>query len=574
MSNAQIKTLKIGLASCGIAAGGEPVYEKLCAQANGIPVVKVGCLGHCYAEPLVEAVLTDGSSVFYGNVPATDEAVANIIALGEKGRFEVPAERKAKELVKVLALAGRIDPTDFSDYTANGGYEGLKKALTMKPQEVVEEVKLSGLRGRGGGGFPTGMKWSFLAAKESDNKVLVCNADEGDPGAFMDRSLMESCPHQVLEGMLIAAHATNAAKIVIYCRAEYPMAIRNLEIAISQIYENKLNIINGKAVDISIKEGAGAFVCGEETALIASLEGERGMPRFRPPFPTDKGYMGHPTMINNVETYGNIPIILREGGAEFAKVGSEGGRGTKIFALAGDLKYPGLAEVPMGTTIADIVFKIGGADPATVKAVQTGGPSGGCIPRELFDTPVDYDSLRSLGAIMGSGGMIVIGDDRCMVETARYFLDFTHRESCGKCTFCRVGTTRMFEILERIVAGNGKESDLELLEDLGSKIKAGSLCGLGQTAPNPVLATLRYYRHEYLEHVKDHQCRALQCNALVDVTLDQSKCVKCKLCLRSCPVNAISTDFVIDTDTCTRCNSCVEICPKHAISRIVKGGAR
>ncbi|MBR2720600.1 MAG: 4Fe-4S binding protein, partial [Lentisphaeria bacterium] len=311
--------------------------------------------------------------------------------------------------------------------------------------------------------------------------------------------------------------------------------------------------------------------CGEETALIASLEGQRGMPRFRPPFPTDRGYQDKPTMINNVETFGNIPAILREGGENFAKTGSEGGRGTKLFALAGDLKYPGLVEVPMGTTLNEIVFEIGGADREHVKAVQTGGPSGGCIPVELFDTPVDYDSLRSLGAIMGSGGMIVIGKDRCMVETARYFLDFTHRESCGKCTFCRVGTTRMYETLERIAAGKGCEADLDMLEDLGKKIKAGSLCGLGQTAPNPVLATLRFYRDEYLEHVNDKKCRALQCNALVDLALDKSKCVKCKLCIKSCPVNAISDDFVIDPAVCTRCNSCLDCCPKKAISRVAKG---
>ena len=387
----------------------------------------------------------------------------------------------------------------------------------------------------------------------------------------MDRSLMESVPHQVLEGMLIAAHATGGTKIIIYCRAEYPMAIDNLNVAISQIKANGLNIINGREIDIYIKEGAGAFVCGEETALIASLEGQRGMPRFRPPFPTDSGYQGKPTMINNVETFGNVPLILREGGAEFAKVGTAGGKGTKIFALAGDLEYPGLVEVPMGTTISEIVFDIGGADPEKVKAVQTGGPSGGCIPKDMFDTPVDYDSLRSLGAIMGSGGMIVIGNDRCMVETARYFLDFTHRESCGKCTFCRVGTTRMFEILERIVAGKGCEADLDTLEELGNKIKAGSLCGLGQTAPNPVLATLRYYRDEYLEHVNQKSCRAAQCNALSDIVLDQAKCIKCKLCIRSCPVEAISADFVIDSDKCTRCNSCVDICPKKAIRRMAKG---
>ena len=567
----KIKLLRVGVASCGVAAGADKVLEKLREKANGIPVIGVGCLGHCYAEPIVEAVTETGESILYRDVKGTDEAVANILALGEENRFVISEKRKAHELIKVLALAGRVDPTDMNDYIAHGGYEGLKKALALSPEEVVEQVKISGLRGRGGGGFPTGNKWGFLAAKKADEKILICNADEGDPGAFMDRSLMESVPHQVLEGMLIAAYATGATKLFIYCRAEYPMAIKHLNIAIEQIYKAKLNVVNGRELSITIKEGAGAFVCGEETALIASLEGKRGTPRFRPPFPTDSGYMNHPSMINNVETFGNVPLILREGGEAFAKIGTAGSKGTKLFALAGDLSNPGLVEVPMGTTIAEIVFEIGGADRDKVKAVQTGGPSGGCIPVELFDTPVDYDSLKALGAIMGSGGMIVIGKDRCMVETARYFLDFTHRESCGKCTFCRVGTTRMFETLERIVAGKGKESDIALLEDLGKKVKAGALCGLGQTAPNPVLATLRYYRSEYEEHVRNHRCPAHQCGALVKLEIDRAKCVKCRMCVRTCPVGAIDGEFRIDPEKCTRCNSCLDVCPKNAIFRTDKG---
>jgi len=569
--NQKIKELRVGVASCGIAAGAEAVREALLRRAGALPVTGVGCLGHCYAEPMVEAVLDDGSSVIYRDVDASDAAIDNILELGPEHRFEIPEARRKRELVKVMALAGRIDPTCFEAYTAAGGYEGLKRALSMTPAEVVDEVLKSGLRGRGGGGFPTGRKWSFLAAKSNPEKILICNADEGDPGAFMDRSLMESVPHQMLEGMLIAAYATGATRLFIYCRAEYPLAIKHLKIAIEQIYRHRLNIVGGRELAIEIKEGAGAFVCGEETALIASLEGKRGTPRFRPPFPTDSGFEGHPSMINNVETFGNVPLILRDGAEAFAAIGTEGSKGTKLFALAGDLKYPGLVEVPMGATLNDIVFEIGGADRASVKAVQTGGPSGGCIPVELFDTPVDYDSLRALGAIMGSGGMIVIGKDRCMVETARYFLDFTHRESCGKCTFCRVGTMRMFEALERITAGKGSEADLDLLADLGPKVRAGALCGLGQTAPNPVLATLRYFRNEYEEHVKHHRCPALQCNALVQLKVDLAKCIKCRKCIRSCPVGAIADDFTIDSAKCTRCNTCLEQCPKHAISRISEG---
>ena len=567
---AQIKRIKVGVASCGVAAGAEAVMEALKRNAGDIPVVGVGCIGHCYAEPMVE-VETDNGSVFYSSVKGDDVSAQKILSLSEEGRFVIPEIRSSKEALYVTRLAGRIEPCNLEEYKANGGFSALEKAFSMKPGEVVDMIKVSGLRGRGGGGFPTGMKWSFLAAKQVPEKVLIMNADEGDPGAFMDRSLMESVPHQLLEGMLIAAYATGATKAFIYCRAEYPMAIKHLKIAIKQIYEHEYNKFDGRELEIIIKEGAGAFVCGEETAMINSLEGKRGTPRFRPPFPTDSGWKGYPTMINNVETFGNVPLILREGAEAYAAVGTEGSKGTKLFALAGDLKRPGLVEVPMGITLAEIVFEIGGANPEDVKAVQCGGPSGGCIPVELFNTPVDYDSLRSLGAIMGSGGMIVIGRKRCMVETARYFLDFTHRESCGKCTFCRVGTKRMFETLERITAGKGEEADLDFLEDLGNKIRKGSLCGLGQTAPNPVLATLRYFRNEYLAHVVNHQCEALECNALTDVMLDKSNCVKCRMCIKTCPVGAISDDFVINNNICTRCNSCIEACPKKTIHR-VKGG--
>ncbi len=565
-----IKTIKIGTASCGLAAGAGELLEILRKEAGDIPVLEVGCIGHCYAEPLLELV-TDSGSVFYSNVKADEKSIRSVLSLAPEGRFSIPEKRSSKEMLKVTRLAGKIDPVSYDAYKAEGGFSALEKALAMSSDALVDEIKKSGLRGRGGGGFPTGNKWQFLAAKKADQKILICNADEGDPGAFMDRSLMESVPYQVLEGMLIGAHATGATKLFIYCRAEYPLAIRNLKLAIKELEKRGITTIGNRKVEVIIKEGAGAFVCGEETSMIASLEGRRGTPRFRPPFPTDSGYMGYPTAINNVETFGNIPLIVREGAAAFASVGTEKSKGTKIFALAGDIKCPGLAEVPMGITLAEIVYDIGGAEPGTVKAVQTGGPSGGCIPADKFNTPVDYDSLNALGAIMGSGGLIVIGQNRCMVEAARYFLDFTHRESCGKCTFCRVGTKRMFETLERITKGDGLETDVPFLEDLGKKIKKGSLCGLGQTAPNPVLATIRYFKNEYDAHVKEKKCPALECGPLVDVAIDKSNCIKCKLCIKNCPVGAVSDSFVIDNSKCTRCNSCIEVCPKKTISRVEKG---
>ena len=568
-----IKRIKIGAGSCGLAAGANDVLDLFKVNGEGHEIVEVGCIGHCYAEPLVE-VETDNGSIFYGNVNPDPETVKKILALDEEIRFVPDESRTSKELLKVTKLAGRIDFVSIDEYEQNGGYSALKKALANEPAQIVEEVKKSGLRGRGGAGFPTGLKWSFLAAKEGDKKFLICNADEGDPGAFMDRSLMESVPHQVLEGMLIGIHATGSSEIFIYCRAEYPLALRNLRIAAKQIEEKGYDIINGRKIKITIKEGAGAFVCGEETAMINSLEGKRGTPRFRPPFPTDKGYKGYPSLINNVESFANIPVIINEGAEVYAKTGTEGSKGTKLFALAGDIKNPGLVEVPMGITIGEIVYGIGGAEPGTVKAVQIGGPSGGCIPEDNFDISVDYDSLKSLGAIMGSGGLIAVGKNRCMVETARYFLDFTAKESCGKCTFCRVGTKRMLETLEKITKGIGTMDDVKFLDDISVKIIKGSLCGLGQSAPNPVISTLRFFREDYREHVEEKKCSALQCDALVDINIDIEKCIKCKLCIKACPVNAINDQFVVDNTICTRCNSCIEVCPKDAAFRVPAGGAK
>ncbi len=565
-----IRRIKVGVASCGLAAGAGAVLDAFLRETD-LPVIGVGCIGHCYTEPMVEIECEDGSSIFYSKV--SPDSVPEILALSEKGRFAIPEKRTALEKGIVTRLAGRINPVDIAEYRANGGFTALKKAFSMTPEQVVEEVKQSGLRGRGGAGFPTGMKWSFLAAKNVPEKVLICNADEGDPGAFMDRSMMESVPFQMLEGMLIGAYAAGATKIFIYCRAEYPLAIKHLTIAIEAVKAENLHLLPGrtKPLEIKIKEGAGAFVCGEETAMIHSLEGKRGTPRFRPPFPTDSGWNTLPTAINNVETFCNIAPLFQIGAEAFSAIGTEKGKGTKIFALAGDVKNPGLTEVPMGITLAEVVYDIGGAEPGTVKAVQTGGPSGGCIPANLFDTKIDYDTLGALGAIMGSGGLIVIGNNRCMVETARYFLSFTQRESCGKCTFCRVGTTRMYETLQRITDGKGTEKDIAFLEDIGPKIKKGALCGLGQTAPNPALSTLRYFRNEYEEHVQDHICSAHICSALVDVAIDPAKCIRCGLCIRTCPVSAISNDFAVDNSKCTKCNSCIEICPKKAISRVNKG---
>jgi NADH-quinone oxidoreductase subunit F len=585
-------TVTVGLGSCGIAAGANKTYDKIKAlketEKLDFILKKTSCVGMCYREPLVE--ITDETGTYlYGEVDA-DRAVEVIekhINQQDPIRdyivftdlFDAPENDFIGAQVKiVLRNCGYMDPESIEEYELRNGYQAIKKIAAEKisREVVIDTILKSGLRGRGGGGFPTGLKWKFANANKSADKYVICNADEGDPGAFMDRSVLEGDPHSVLEGMIIAAYAIEATGGVIYCRAEYPLAIKRLNIAIKQAHDKGYlgtNIfgIEGFNLDIYIKEGAGAFVCGEETALIASIEGERGMPRKRPPFPAVSGLWKKPTNINNVETFANIPWIIVNGAEAYAQYGTEKSKGTKVFALAGKVRHSGLVEVPMGMTIRDVIFKLGGGikNNKKFKAVQMGGPSGGCIPEFLSDTIVDYDSVNATGAIMGSGGMVVMDETTCMVDVAKFFLDFTCKESCGKCTFCRMGTKRMLEILDRITNGQGKEGDLEKLEELAYQIKENSLCGLGQTAPNPVLTTIKYFRDEYEAHINHKKCPAKVCRPLLTYKVDEEKCTGCMVCLKNCPVKAITGErkqkHVINQDLCTKCGVCYSKCKFESI---------
>ncbi|MFO7828801.1 MAG: NADH-quinone oxidoreductase subunit NuoF [Bacteroidales bacterium] len=582
----------IGLASCGISAGANKVYNKLIALKDAdkldIELKKTGCIGMCYREPLVEIIDQTGSYL-YGEI--NEEKAVEIfdkhLKQGEPVKDYVVRSDlfKAKDdsfwdgQVKIaLRNCGVIDPENIEEYELHNGYKGIRKIVdeNISQEQVIQNVLDSGIRGRGGGGFPTGLKWRFAYKNKSDEKYIICNADEGDPGAFMDRSLLEGDPHAVIEGLIIGAYAIGASEGVIYCRAEYPLAIKRLNIALEQAREKGYlgESIMGKKdfnFDLYVKEGAGAFVCGEETALIASVEGQRGMPRKRPPFPAEEGLWGKPSNINNVETLANIPHIILNGADSFAKYGTEKSKGTKVFALTGKINHGGSVEVPMGISIRDIIFKLGGGITGgkKFKAVQLGGPSGGCIPEYLADTIVDYDSVNATGAIMGSGGMVVMDETTCMVDIARFFLDFTRKESCGKCTFCRIGTKRMLEILTRITEGEGKEGDIEKLEELAYQIKDNSLCGLGQTAPNPVLTTIKYFRHEYEAHIHDKKCPALNCKKLLTYTVDAEKCTGCTVCAKNCPSDAIDGErkqvHFIRQDACIKCGMCYSKCKFDAI---------
>lgn len=595
--------------TCGIAAGAQMVHDTIMEEISkndlgDVLVATSGCMGICCREPLITVEERDKDTIVYEHLDKDKMvqifkehimggAVQKDFVMARGKEQEMPSEAVAEKDIphlketpffrkqKTIALKNRglIDAEKIDEYIARDGYMGIAKALTeMTPDEVIEEVKKSGLRGRGGAGFPTGLKWTFAKKARGDMKYVLCNADEGDPGAFMDRSVLEGDPHTVLEGMIIGGYAIGAHKGYIYCRAEYPLAVKMLTRAVEQAKEYGLigkDILgSGYSLDIEIYQGAGAFVCGEETALMASIEGRRGMPRPRPPFPANQGLWDKPSVLNNVETYACIPQIILEGGDWFASIGTKNSKGTKVFALTGCVNNVGLVEVPMGTSVRDIVFEIGGGIPGDkkIKAVQLGGPSGGCIPDSTLDTPIDYEEITKLGAIMGSGGLIVMDEDSCMVDAARFFMEFCQEESCGKCTPCREGTKRMLEILTRICNGKGKDGDIKLLEEMAPYVKDNSLCGLGQTAPNPVLTTIRYFRGEYEAHIYKDKCPAGACKSLVSYCIDPELCIGCGLCAKKCPQQCIAGEkkkpHAINAEQCIRCGVCREVCKVDAVKSV------
>ena len=582
----------IGMATCGLASGAletKKAFEEALSLRNiQARILQVGCMGHCYGEPLVTVHNPGFPPILYHQV-TPGKATMLVKSFLEEGDplFEyllgameendlIPQvwdfPRFSQEKRVVTEICGFINPEEILDYIAMGGYSSLAETLRLEPHDIINQVKNSGLRGRGGAGFPTGKKWELAKDARGQEKTVILNADEGDPGAYMDRTILESNPHQVLEGIAICAYAVGAQKGILYVRAEYPLAVKVVTRAIEQAKE--LGLL-GKGIlgtsfdlDISVFQGSGAFVCGEETALIQSIEGQRGMPQLRPPYPVQKGLWGNPTVINNVKTFASVPPILKHGEFWYRQIGTEGSTGTAIFSVVGDILHAGLVEIPMGVPLRTLIFDICGGIPnkRTFKAVQVGGPSGGCLPADFLDTPIDFDSLTEAGAMMGSGGMVVMDEDTCMVDVARYFLDFTQKESCGKCTFCRIGTRHLLNLLERITKGEGREGDLELLEDLSQDIRDGSLCGLGKTAPNPVLTSLKYFRDEYVAHVKEKRCPAGACRALTAYYIDLEKCARgCDACVGSCPVEAIFTTKNrkkgIDQTLCVKCGECVTACP-------------
>lgn len=592
--------IMVGAATCGRAAGAleivKVIKQELINRQIDAEVIEVGCMGHCYAEPMVVVRKPGYPAICYGYVneglasmlvkefvAGEDPCIEFALAALDVNDFIPTFEDFPRGMVEqkiVMELCGLIDPENIYHYIANGGYEALARALEKSPQQIIEEIKASGLRGRGGAGFPTGIKWETCSKSEEKIRYVICNADEGDPGAFMDRTILESNPHQVLEGLALAAYAVGASKGYIYIRAEYPLAVERVKLAIKQAEEAGLL---GKSVlgsdfnlELEVFQGSGAFVCGEETALIASMEGEPGIPRHRPPFPAQAGLWGKPTVINNVKTLSYVPHIIRKGAGWFKDIGTPDSPGTAIFALAGKVINTGLAEVPMGTTLRQLIYDVGSGIEGgkQFKAVQIGGPSGGCLPESFLDTPIDFDSLHQAGAMMGSGGMVVLDENDCMVEIARYFLDFTQKESCGKCTFCRLGTKQMLDILEKITRGEGKPENISILLELAENVKAGSLCNLGRTAPNPVLSTIRHFRHEYEAHVNEKRCPSLMCKELIAYYILPEKCERsCDACVGSCPVEAIFSNEdrikVIDQEKCVKCNSCMDACPPQ-YSAVIK----